>query len=133
MTVKYVIREKSTDTFCKSSRHAAFTYDLQKAVLFTRKETAERAARTMFAAADRGEVNKFGGWVWTTVIDDGTKTGTTVEYHHALLAEYIALLEANQYLHGDDRHQSRIDYLRTKAKEQRCEMEVLAVQLALVE
>ena len=52
---------------------------------------------------------------------------------HALLAEYIALLEASQYLRGDGRHQSRIDYLRTKVKEQRCEMEVLAVQLALVE
>ena len=133
MTVNYVIREKTTGTFCKSSGRAEFTYDLQQAVLFTRKETAERDVRFMFAAADRGEVNEFGGWAWTTDIDDGTEQGTTVEYHHALLAEYIALLEANRALHGDTRHQSRIDYLRTKVKEQRCEMEVLAVKLMLVE
>ncbi len=90
--------------------------------MFNKRENAEKAARTMFAKADKGEVNRYGGWTWCVYDDDGNEQ----VYHHALLKEYIEVLKQSTNNLADS-----IKYLQEHGKEQRCEMEVVEVKLTL--
>jgi hypothetical protein len=123
----FVIREKNTGTFCTSSKFKHFEADLQKAAMFNQRKNAESAARKMFAGANKGTVNPYGGWAWRVYNEDGTEQ----TYHHALLKEYIELLKTKQ--RDDDEYWSdTIQHLQTKVREQPCEMEVVEVRLTLV-
>ena len=123
MASLFVIREKSTGTFCTSSKFKHFEADLQKAAMFNQRKNAESAARKMFAAADKGVITPYGGWCWR-VYDEN---GLVHDFHHALLQEYIEFLEAHSGNHADS-----IKYLQTEVREQRCEMEIVEVRLTLV-
>jgi hypothetical protein len=122
MASLFVIREKNTGTYCTSSKYKHFEADLQKAAMFNQRKNAEKAARAMFAKADKGEVNRYGGWCWRLFKEDGTYQ----DFHHALLKEYIELLKNHSGNHTDS-----IRWLETEVKEQRCEMEVVEVKLTL--
>lgn len=124
MASLFVIREKNTGTFCTSSKHAQFDADLQSAAMFNQRKNAEKAARGMFAAADKGVVTHYGGWTWSVHKEDGT----VQTYHHALLKEYIELLRNST----NRDHSDTIRYLETEVREQRCEMEIVEVRLTLV-
>jgi hypothetical protein len=123
MASLFVIREKNTGTFCTSSKFKHFEADLQKAAMFNQRKNAESAARKMFASANKGTVNPYGGWAWRVYNEDGTEQ----TYHHALLKEYIEFLKAHSGNHADS-----IKYLQTKVQEKPCEMEVVEVRLTLV-
>jgi hypothetical protein len=123
MASLFVIREKNTGTFCTSSKFKHFEADLQKAAMFNQRKNAESAARKMFAGANKGTVNPYGGWAWRVYNEDGTEQ----TYHHALLKEYIEFLKAHSGNHADS-----IKYLQTKVQEKPCEMEVVEVRLTLV-
>ena len=123
MASLFVIREKNTNTYCTSSKVKHFEADLQKAAMFNQRKNAENAARKMFADADKGEVNRYGGSTWRVFNEDGTN----VIYHHAHLKEYIEVLKTSTNNHAD-----MIKYLEEEGKEQRCEMEVVEVRLTLV-
>jgi hypothetical protein len=122
MASLFVIREKNTGTFCTSSKFKHFEADLQKAAMFNQRKNAETAARKMFAGADKGQVNPYGGWCWRVYNEDES----IQDFHHALLNEYIEFLKAHSGNHADS-----IQYLQTKVREQRCEMEVVEVKLSL--
>jgi hypothetical protein len=123
MASLFVIREKNTGTYCTSSKFKHFEADLQKAAMFNQRKNAESAARKMFAGANKGTVNPYGGWAWRVYNEDGTEQ----TYHHALLKEYIEFLKAHSGNHADS-----IKYLQTKVQEKPCEMEVAEVRLTLV-
>jgi hypothetical protein len=123
MASLFVIREKNTGTYCTSSKFKHFEADLQKAAMFNQRKNAESAARKMFAGANKGTVNPYGGWAWRVYNEDGTEQ----TYHHALLKEYIEFLKAHSGNHADS-----IKYLQTKVQEKPCEMEVVEVRLTLV-
>ena len=123
MASLFVIREKNTGTFCTSSKFKHFEADLQKAAMFNQRKNAEGAARKMFAKADKGELNPYGGWCWR-VYDENDLVH---DFHHALLQEYIEFLKAHS-----GNHAASIRWLETEVKEQRCEMEVVEVRLTLV-
>jgi hypothetical protein len=123
MASLFVIREKNTGTFCTSSKFKHFEADLQKAAMFNQRKNAEKAARAMFAKADKGELNPYGGWCWRVYDAEGL----IHDFHHALLKEYIEFLKAHSGNHADS-----IKYLQEHCKEQRCEMEVVEVRLTLV-
>ena len=123
MASLFVIREKNTGTFCTSSKFKHFEADLQKAAMFNQRRNAESAARKMFAGADKGTVNPYGGWHWSIYKEDGSQQ----TFHHALLIEHIELLKAHSGNHADS-----IKYLQTEVREQRCEMEIVEVRLTLV-
>ena len=123
MASLFVIREKNTGTFCTSSKFKHFEADLQKAAMFNQRKNAESAARKMFAGADKGQVNPYGGWRWRVVYKDNSYQ----DFHHALLKEYIEFLKAHSGNHADS-----IRWLETEVREQRCEMEVIEVRLTLV-
>jgi hypothetical protein len=123
MASLFVIREKNTNTFCVSSKFAYFNADLQNAAMFNQRKSAEKAARTMFRDADKGVVNRYGGWSWRVYNEDGSYR----DFHHALLKEYIELLKNHSSATADS-----IRWLETDVKEQRCEMEVVEVKLMLV-
>jgi len=124
MASLFVIREKNTETYCTSSRFRHFEEDLQKAAMFNQRKNAEKAARGMFAKADKGVVTPYGGWVWSVHKEDGTEQ----TYHHALLKEYIELLRNST----NRDHSDTIRYLETKVLEQKCEMEIVEVRLTIV-
>lgn len=124
MASLFVIREKNTDTYCTSSKFCHFEADLQLAAMFNQRKNAEKAARSMFAKADKGEVTPYGGWTWSVRKEDGTAQ----TYHHALLKEYIELLRNSTNID----HSDAIQYLETEVREQRCEMEIVEVRLTLV-
>jgi hypothetical protein len=123
MASLFVIREKNTGTFCTSSKFKHFEADLQKAAMFNQRKNAENAARKMFAGADKGTVNPYGGWCWRVYTEDGNQQ----TFHHALLKEYIELLKNSPACLADS-----IKYLQEHGVEQRCEMEVVEVRLTLV-
>jgi len=123
MASLFVIREKNTNTYCTGSNRCTFNADLQSAAMFNKRENAEKAARTMFAKADKGEVNRYGGWTWEVYNEDGT----VQHFHHAHLKAYIELLRNSTNDHTD-----RIKWIEEEVKEQRCEMEVLEVKLSLI-
>jgi hypothetical protein len=123
MASLFVIREKNTGTYCTSSKFKHFEADLQKAAMFNQRKNAESAARKMFAGANKGTVNPYGGWAWRVYNEDGTEQ----TYHHALLKEYIEFLKSHSGNHADS-----IKYLQTKVQEKPCEMEVVEVRLTLV-
>ena len=128
MASLFVIREKNTGTFCTSSKFKYFEADLQKAAMFNQRKNAESAARKMFAAADKGVVNPYGGWAWRVYNEDGTEQ----TFHHALLKEYIELLKNAARAAAKGPYADMIKYLQTEVHEQKCEMEVVEVRLTLV-
>lgn len=123
MASLFVIREKNTGAFCTSSKFKHFDADLQKAAMFNQRKNAEAAARKMFAGADKGQVNPYGGWCWRVYSEDGS----IHDFHHALLNEYIEFLKNSKGINLAD----HIKYLEQHGKEQRCEMEVVEVKLTL--
>lgn len=123
MASLFVIREKNTGTYCTSSKFHHFDADLQRAAMFNKRENAEKAARSMFAKADKGDLNPYGGWCWRVVTDDGS----IQDFHHAMLKEYIEFLKDRSASNFAD----HIKYLE-QCQEQRCEMEVVEVRLTLV-
>jgi hypothetical protein len=78
----------------------------------------------MFAKADKGELNRFGGWYWR--VDNGK--GDINHFHHALLKEYIEMLKNE----GTSNLDNVINWLEANVSEQRCEMEVVEIKLSLV-
>ena len=45
--VIYFIREKNTNSWCTTSRHADFSEDIDNAIVFLQKENAEKAIKKM--------------------------------------------------------------------------------------
>lgn len=123
MASLFVIREKNTGAYCSSSRFNHFEADLQKAAMFNQRKNAEKAIRAMFRGSEKGEINRYGGWLWRLFKEDGSYQ----DFHHALLKEYIEFLKNHSGNHAD-----LIRWLENDCQEQKCEMEIVEVRLTLV-
>lgn len=86
MASKFVIREKTTNTFCTSQKFEHFSRDLQDAALFASRNNAEKAVRGM----QPKEMNPYGGHTWSIM----NENGQVQAFHKAFLKEYIAELES---------------------------------------
>jgi hypothetical protein len=121
MPSKFVIREKTTNTFCISSKHRFFMEDLDDSVLFTSRSRAEHAVKEMDKFLTK-EVNPYGGNTWSVTI------GNQTTVYHTFLQQYANLLEES-----DPRaHADTISWLRRDGIERKPEFEVLEVKLTIV-
>jgi hypothetical protein len=126
MSNKFVIREKTTNTFCTSTKNRFFADDLNESALFSSRANAEKAVKDMIRYLTK-EVNIYGGNSWSVAI--GTKT--TV--YQTFLQEYISLLEKdNAHLISSGWFNDRLKELKTTVVERVPELEVVEVRLTLV-
>jgi hypothetical protein len=109
MASLFVIREKSTGTFCTGQKFRHFVTDLQSAAMFASKKNAEKAIRGMFAG---------GSSVW--VVEDQRYIASDLE-------EYVAGFEFTSNCDPAFAKLVRETYI-----ERKCEMEAVEVKLMLV-
>jgi hypothetical protein len=119
MASRFILREKATQTFCKSSKFRMFTAELNDAALFSTRENAEKTVRALNKFFTK-EVCIYGGNSWQVESPAGK-----AEYH-TFLDEYIAVLEKRG---GFD---ATVEFLRTEVAEQAPGLEVVEVKLTIV-
>jgi len=118
MASKFVIREKTTNTFCTSQKLQYFSRDLQDAALFESRNNAEKAVRGMRPK----EMNPYGGHTWSIM----NENGRVQAFHKAFLKEYIEELEKHPHA------VENADYLKKHGVELAQDLEVVEVKLVIV-
>jgi hypothetical protein len=83
----FFIREKNTNTWCTSSKHAHFYYDFLAASVFLSEDNAKRAIKEMKVGMDPKRVH--GPCTWCIVIDDDWKRYTPAPERVGEYAEYL--------------------------------------------
>lgn len=124
MASKFIIREKTTNSYCTSSKHYHFSDDLDSAVLFASRENAEKAikaANTFFTK----EMTPYGGNTWSVY---NTEENTCITYQ-TFVKEYIAMLESNPDV---AKFAYDIQHIKTNVIERTPELEAIEVKLCIV-
>lgn len=122
MASKFIIREKSTNSFCTSSKHYYFSDDLDSAVLFASRENAEKAVKEANKFFYK-EVTPYGGNTWV-VYDSVNDVATT---YYTFIEEYIKLLQES----SPSRFAEIIEMLQS-TEERGPVLEVVEVKLCIV-